>query len=71
MCMMHMMDHGGHDGQDAQEHRSSAPQQESLLDILRRCYALGEINLQQFQEMQQVLGLSGAPATVEPEHDHH
>ncbi len=60
MCMMHMlMDHGEHSGHDMQEHQASAPQQESLLDILKRRYALGEINLDQFQEMQRVLGLGG------------
>ena len=59
MCMMHMMmDHGGH---DMQEHQASAPLQESLLEILKRRYALGEINLEQFQEMQRVLGLAGMP----------
>jgi uncharacterized membrane protein len=69
--MMHMMDHGEHNGHDMQEHQANAPQQESLLDILRRRYALGEINLEQFQEMQRVLGLSGAPATVATEHGQH
>ncbi len=67
MCMMHMMmmDHGQHDGHEMQEHHASVPQQESLLDILKRRYALGEINLEQFQEMQRVLGLSGTPAVGE------
>ena len=69
MCMMHMMmDHGEHDGHDMQEHQTSAPQQESLLDVLRRRYALGEINLDQFQEMQRVLGLSGSPAAATADH---
>jgi uncharacterized membrane protein len=62
MCMMHMvMGHGEHGGQAMQEHQAGAPQQESLLDILKRRYALGEINLEQFQEMQRVLGLAGTP----------
>ncbi len=71
MCMMHMMmDHGEHESHDMQEHRAPAVQQESLLDILRRRYALGEINLEQFQEMQRVLGLSGTPADT-TEHSQH
>ena len=72
MCMMHMMmDHGEHGGHDMQEHQASAPQQESLLDVLRRRYALGEINLEQFQEMQRVLGLSGSPAAATADHGQH
>lgn len=63
--MMHMMmDHGEQRGHDMQEHQASAPQQESLLDILKRRYALGEINLEQLQEMQRVLGLGGALGAV-------
>ncbi len=59
MCMLHMMmDHGEHGSHDMNEHPANAPQQESLLDVLKRRYALGEINLEQFQEMQRVLGLS-------------
>ncbi len=59
MCMMHMvMDHGDHSGHDSPERQAPAPQQESLLNILKRRYALGEINLDQFQEMQRVLGLA-------------
>jgi uncharacterized membrane protein len=62
MCMMmHDMDHSGHGTQSPQ---TSAPQQESLLDVLRRRYALGEINLEQFQEMQRVLGLSSTSAAA-------
>jgi uncharacterized membrane protein len=72
MCMMmHMMDHGEHSGHDMQEHQASAPQQGSLLDVLRRRYALGEINLEQFQEMQRVLGLSGTSATAMADHGQH
>jgi uncharacterized membrane protein len=71
MCMMHMMDHGEHGGHDMQEHQVSAPQQESLLDILKRRYALGEINLEQFQEMQRVLGLSGTLAVGATDHGQH
>ncbi len=63
MCMMmHMMGHGDHRGHDMQEHQAGIRQQESLLDILKQRYARGEINLEQFREMQRVLGLPGAPA---------
>ena len=71
MCMMHMMmDHGEHSVHDMQERPASAPQQESLLDILKRRYALGEINREQLQEMQRVLGLGGAVGAVtDPGHN--
>ncbi len=59
MCMMmHMMGHGEQSGHDMQEQPCCAPPQESLLDTLKRRYAQGEINLEQFQEMLRVLGLS-------------
>ena len=53
MCMMgHDMDHSGHG-----THAESARQSESLLDILKRRYALGDITLAQFEEMKRVLGV--------------
>lgn len=56
MCMMHMlmpgMQHAGHDAQ-----QPAAAQLESLLDVLKRRYALGEIDQAQFVEMKRVLGL--------------
>lgn len=55
MCMMHGMDHSQH---NAQGTTASTPQNESLLDILKRRYALGEITLTQFEEMRRVLGLT-------------
>ncbi len=59
MCMMmHMMGHGEPSGHDMQEQQCCAPQQESLLDTLKRRYAQGEINLEQFQEMLRALGLA-------------
>ncbi len=59
MCMMmNMMGHDEQSGHDMPEHACCGPQQESLLDTLKRRYAQGEINLEQFQEMQRVLGLS-------------
>lgn len=66
MCMMgHNMDHSGHG-----THAEAAPQSESLLDILRRRYALGEITRVQFEEMIQVLGVSEG-AGVEAGTIHH
>ncbi len=55
MCMiMHAMDHSEHSTQPA---ATSAPQNESLLDILKRRYALEEITREQFEEMKSVLGV--------------
>lgn len=67
MCMaMHAMDHSAHGVPTA----SVAPQNESLLDILNRRYALGEINQAQFEEMKRVLNL-GATTETSVEHAHH
>src|SRR5574341_949364 len=58
MCMMmHAMDHSGH---DAHTMPTDTPPSESLLNILKRRYALGEINREQFEEMQRVLGVTTA-----------
>jgi uncharacterized membrane protein len=66
MCMMmHAMDHSGH---DAHTMPANVPQSESLLDILKRRYALGEINQTQFEEMKRALGLTDSGAI---EHAHH
>jgi len=69
-CMMHTMDHSGHETQTMQV---SASQNESPLDILKRRYALGEITQAQFEEMKRVLGLAGDTAAVSPTttHAHH
>ena len=66
--MMHAMDHSGH---DAHSMPASVPQGESLLETLRvkRRYALGEINREQFEEMKRVLNLGAAQVTAE--HAHH
>ncbi len=61
MCMMmHMMDHSGHDAHAAP---TAAAQGESLLDILKRRYAFGEITREQFEEMKKTLGVSDAIST--------
>lgn len=66
MCMMmHAMDHSGH---NAPTTSASALQSESLLDILKRRYALGEIDREQFEEMKRVLGVSDSGSA---EHAHH
>jgi len=58
--MMHTMDHSAHNA-------PASAQSESLLDILKRRYALGEITREQFEEMKRVLGVSDAT----PIHAHH
>lgn len=57
MCcmMMHAMDHAAHNSPTT---ANGGPQEESLHDILRRRYALGEISGVQFEEMKQALGLT-------------
>jgi len=60
MCMMgHAMDHSSHTGPAAQ----AGGQHESLLDILKRRYALGEIDQDQFAEMKRVLGVEESRAS--------
>lgn len=65
MCMMHAMDHSGH---GAQATPAPAEQRESLLDILKRRYALGEITREQFEEMKHTLGVSDASSANQPAH---
>ncbi len=61
MCcmMMHAMDgdHAGHQ-------QSASNTDESLLDVLKRRYALGEIKREQFEEMKRVLGVMD-PSRIE------
>jgi putative membrane protein len=41
----------------AERSNAATPQGESPFDVLRRRYAAGEINKEQFEEMKRVLGL--------------
>ena len=71
MCcvMMHEMDHSGHAAQTVQP---GASQDESLLDILKRRYALGEITREQFEDMRRALGMSDATQVASTrENAHH
>jgi uncharacterized membrane protein len=66
MCMMmHTMDHSGH---DAHATPATVGQGESLLDILKRRYALGEITREQFEAMKHALGVSDANPANEHAH---
>ncbi len=69
-CMgMHDMDHSTHSGPAMV---ASEAQEDSLLDILKRRYALGELSLTQFEEMKKVLGLKPKDADVSVAgHAHH
>ena len=53
LCMLMHALHGNHDG-----HQPASNSNESLLEILKRRYALGEINDVQFEQMQRALGLT-------------
>jgi uncharacterized membrane protein len=66
MCwMMHAMDHSTQDAGTGHSHSLGG---ESLLEILKRRYALGEITREQLQEMKIVLGLSGEAPRAEAAH---
>lgn len=69
-CMMHNMDHSGHNTQPTPISRP--PQNESPLEILKGRYALGEISREQFEEMKRVLGVTDSPsmAMTSGEHRH-
>ncbi len=56
MCMLMHALHGDHDQHQMQAHSSD----ESLLEILKRRFALGEITEAQFEQMRRVLGLSAS-----------
>lgn len=68
MCMK-MMQGMCHSGHDAHAAPWWARQDESLLDTLKRRYALGEITREQFEVIKRTLSVSDAgPAS---EHAHH
>jgi hypothetical protein len=50
-----------HEDETAKSHGGGG-QPESLLDVLRRRYALGEISHDQLEDMKRVLGLSAGEA---------
>jgi len=56
-CLLHSLLHAGHTDAPA-----PAQSNESLADILKRRYALGEITQLQFEQMKRALGLSEAIA---------
>jgi len=69
MCMMgHAMDHSSHPSPAAQPGSRDEP----LLDILKRRYALGEIDQDQFAELKRVLGVEVNPTApaVRASHEH-
>ncbi len=72
MCCM-MMQGMDHSGDNIQMAATKAPQYESLPDILKRRYALGEITREQFEEMKRVLGLldTSSMTVASDEHSHH
>jgi uncharacterized membrane protein len=58
LCMlMHMMGHQDHSTHKSQPVDAHGTQHESLLDILKRRYALSEITKEQFEAMKRDLGL--------------
>ncbi len=67
MCMMmHAMDHSVH---EAHATPAATEESESLLDTLKRRYALGEITREQFEEMKRTLGVSEASSLNEHTHN--
>ncbi len=66
MCMlMHVMGHSAH---DAPGTPAVAGEGESLIDLVKRRYALGEITREQFEEMKRTVG--GSEANKVNEHAH-
>lgn len=68
MCcmMMHAVDHTMHSDTGTQ---GASSQDETLLQILKRRFAMGKITQEQYQAMQSILGL-GRAASVD-EHTRH
>lgn len=67
MCcmMMHSMDHSMHGDHETQ---GAMSQDETLLQILKRRFAQGEITREQYKAMQGVLGLSQSASANEQAH---
>jgi hypothetical protein len=63
--MMNSMCHSGH---GARATPLCTQQDESLLEILKRRYALGEITREQFEELKRTLGVSDANSANEHAH---
>jgi uncharacterized membrane protein len=68
MCcmMMHAMDHSMH---GEHETPGASSQDETLLQILKRRLALGEITQEQYEAMQGVLGIGKAASAGEHAHN--
>jgi uncharacterized membrane protein len=68
MCcmMMHAMDHSMHGEHEAQ---GASSRDETLLQILKRRFALGEITQEQYEAMRSVLGIRETASAAE--HAHH
>ncbi len=64
-CMMHAMDHSMHGEHETQGTHS---QDETLVQILKRRLALGEITQGQYEAMQSVLGIGKAASASEHAH---
>ena len=64
-CMMHAMDHSMHGEHETQ---GTPSQDETLLQILKRRLALGEITQEQYEAMQSVLGIRKTASAGEHAH---
>ena len=62
LCMLMHALHGNHDSHSSHNAATNSSH-ESLLEILKRRYARGEITEAQFLQMQRVLGLSATART--------
>jgi len=58
--LMHALGHSGHDA-----HAAPTSHNESLLAILQRRYALGELTREQFEEAKRVLGIAESTAEAQ------
>ena len=67
--MMCMMPHNTAQAEHGDAHANAS--EPSLLDILKRRFALGEITQEQYQDMQRVLGIAGADSAQAHKEVHH